>query len=144
MDKVRRYTKIVSRYDRRLFAVNAGTHIQIHRQADRLDQTFLGSPMTQYILALTDTWKPDGQSAEWGELPLLAQLKSMDRWVNPIDLDEMRKQRDAEKSDKQRMRGNEIAARAADLRKDFARVTNDINTSTLEKVDKRRMKNGYC
>lgn len=144
MSKVGRYTRMVKKHDRDLFAVDAGACLQIHRRADSVHQTFCAAPMTQYIISLTDNWKPDGDPAEWGEIPLLEMLKSMDRWNNELDIDEMRNTREQQNQNRKTSARNEMKARAYDLRKEFARATNDINTSTLEKEDKRRSKNGNC
>ena len=68
------------------------------------------------------------------------ELLSRDLWSKPGYLDGLRKKRDREKDIKDQSNRNEMRARAADMRKDFARSTNEINTSTLEKVESRRTK----
>lgn len=144
MNSVGRYTKIVRKHDRALYAVDAGSCLQIHRKADSIHQTFFSSPMNQYVLSLTDNWKPDGNPVEWGEVPLLEMLSSMDTWRSSTDLGELRQRRERDEELRKNSIKNEIRARAADLRKDFARATNDINTSTVDMVDRRRMKDGNC
>ena len=68
----------------------------------------------------------------------------MDLWASHHSLKDMRERREREQRDKERQNKNEIRAKALDLRKDFAKAVNDINTSSLEKLDNRRSKDGYC
>ncbi len=53
-------------------------------------------------------------------------------------LEDMRRAREKAKEERLRQRKNENKAIAYDMRKEFAKAVNEINTSTLEKIDKRR------
>lgn len=142
--------RVVQSFDRTLFVYRNKEGMRlIMRRADRLEDSdynqkepALASLHPQMILALTDSWKSTGQSVDWGIEPILEQLKSMDLWRNDRMLEEIRERRESKERDESRMKRNEFKAIAADMRRDFAKATNDINTSTLEKVDHRRKKDG--
>lgn len=143
--RVARLTQEVRNHDSSLFALKSPKGVvQVWRRANRWDAAYLmdetsdhSQPM-QFILALTDNWKADGNPIECGIEPVLSKLRQMDSWRQGSQLDEMRKRREREKEDQERQKRNETRAIAADLRKDFAKATNDINTSSLDMSDARR------
>lgn len=96
---------------------------------------------THLILPLTDNWRWEGRPVDWGIEPVLFKLRfgSPERDVS----DELIK--GYQKADESRER--DLKRNTADFlgeyRSQFAKATNDVNTSTLEKVDSRRMKHGY-
>lgn len=117
----------------------------ICREPDRLEASdynqYLsdGSELrTQFILGFTSDWTMRGSSVEWGIEPVMQRLLEMDSWRDDSMGDSLRKERERKKEDRARMRRNDIRATAADLRKEFAKATNDVNTSSLDKIDKRR------
>lgn len=137
-------------YDRELYAARSGHTYQIYRKSYRWDSyEYQGQGLAvlreqpHYIISLTDTWKPDGKPVEWGIEPLLAQIRSMDLWRDRGMYAEMVKKREREERWKEDTRSNNIRAAAIDMKRDLAKATNDINTSTLNKTDIRRLKNGY-
>lgn len=139
------------KYDPELYASWNNDKFTIYRKSYRWDTYWIGNDRLSvlrqqplYIISLTDNWKPDGKSVEWGIEPMLDCLKSQDMWRNPNLFNEMVEGRERRERYREQSKRNDIRARAADLRRDFARATNDINTSTLEKVDNRRKKDGYC
>ena len=149
--RLRRINEVVKQFDRNLFAYDSSGKVLIMRQASRLEASDfnqsapdLARMNPQLIFALTDSWKVDGNPVEWGLEPIVDQLKQRDSWAQADLFRNMVKKREQDESDKQRANRNELRAQAADLRRDFARATNDINTSTVEKVDRRRKKDGYC
>lgn len=147
--RAKRITAVVSAYDSTLFAIRTvNGMLQIHRKMDKLKvsnhyQTALlpGEYHPQFILALTDTWKLTGKPVDWGIEPIMAQIRSMDAWAKEDLYSDMCKRRARENELKDQHFKSEVRASADELRRDFAQATNDINTSTLEKVDRRR-KNG--
>jgi hypothetical protein len=70
------------------------------------------------------------------------KIREMDAWRDDSMLDQMRQERERSKENRAREKRNEMKARAYDMRRDFAKATNDINTSTVEKVDYRRNYDG--
>lgn len=151
-ERVRRLSDLVQGYDRDLYAFRASNGmLQIHRKANRLEasdynqeEPQLAHLNPQFILALTDTWTLDGQPVEWGLEPLMCKLKEMDSWRSDTEIKGLRRKRERAKEIQANSKRNESRAMAADLRRDFAKATNEINTSTLEKVDSRRKADGYC
>lgn len=145
--RTRRVTEVVKRMDRNLFAIRAGNGmIQIHRNAEKYSAAdFLVAPTSltpfpQLVLCLTHDWKIAGKPVEWGLDPLISKLSSMDSWRDDSIYEELTKDRDRIEKIQKQSNKNELEALACDIRKDFAKETNDINTSTLEKVDFRRRK----
>ena len=132
-------------HDRDLFAQIVNGVIQIWRKTAKwssadIDFSVGSSIPTQFLFALTHDWSLSGTPVDWGIEPSMNELLSRDLWSKPGYLDGLRKKRDREKDIKDQSNRNEMRARAADMRKDFARSTNEINTSTLEKVESRRTK----
>ena len=112
--------------------------IRILRKADRLEasdyhqsEPELAHLNPQFILALTDTWKLNGQPVDWGLEPIMSQLRSMDRWSDSEQFNQMIKRREENEADQSRQKRNELRALAADSRRDFAKATNEINTAGL-------------
>ena len=101
-------------------------------------------PTPHLIFALTDDWTVKGKPVQWGIDPILNRLRAHDLW-NRGDiagqLDEERSKADA--SSRRSLR-NSIESFLYEFRSQFARATNEINTSTLEKVDRRRKAHGNC
>ncbi len=147
--RVKRLTEELKKHDRTLKAVRTNTGmIQVWRTAERwsaadlIDGESDDSQPMQFIAALTDNWNVTGKPIDLGIDPLMWKIQSMDSWNKGSMLDDMRKKRELAKEDRKRIIANENKARAYDLRKDFAKAVNEINTSTLDKIDKRRDKHG--
>lgn len=150
--RVKRITEELRHYDRDLYAtrITSGM-IQVYRNKRRWEtyefegQTLrVSRPNPLFIFALTDTWTLKGRPVEWGLEPIASKIREMDNWRDDSQFAEMVNRREKKKADQERAFKNDIRARAMDVRSDFAQATNDINTSTLEKVDRRRKADGYC
>lgn len=94
----------------------------------------------ELVLPITDTWTESGKPVDWGIEPIFWKIQQLDGWRDDGDYDRFCADREAKRRSKDRAFRNEMRARAADCRKEFARATNDINTSTIEKIDRRRSK----
>jgi GTPase involved in cell partitioning and DNA repair len=135
--QVTRINQEVKRYDKTLFAHrNMNNTILILRKADRLEasdynqiEPNLASLNPQLILALTDNWKANGKNCDRGIEPVMQMIRSMDTWSKEDQLPIMRKKREEEEEQKKRSFRNNVGALAADIRKDFAKATNDISTN---------------
>lgn len=143
--RVKRLTQELKKHDATLYAVKTNTGmIQVWRRAEHwaaaelIDGESDHSQPTQFITALTDDWKLTGNPVDRGIDPLMWKIQEMDSWSKGSIVDELRKQRERAKEDRKRAQKNENKARAYDMRKEFAQAVNDINTSTIEKVDRRR------
>lgn len=98
------------------------------------------------VIPITHNWHymdadfSPGIPVDWGIEPILQQVQKSDSWRDDSDYQKFCDSRNQKAQDKERSNRNEFRAIAADMRKDFARSTNDINTSSLERSDKRRLK----
>lgn len=146
-----RMTAELRKHDKRLYASrNPVGLVLILRKPDRLEASDYNQSEpdtkdlnTQLILALTDNWTVNGKPVEWGIEPVMSRIHEMDSWRDPEMTQKMRKGREREQEAKERAQKSLIRETALDMRREFAKATNDINTSTLEKVDNRRKKDAY-
>lgn len=137
-------------YDRDLFAVMRDTGVyHIMRKGFRWESySWGGKTLTvlrdspDYILSLTKNWRSGGTPVEWGIEPIMQELKSRDNWRDDSQYERMVKNRERQEAIKEQSATNDRRALAADMRRDFARATNDINTASLKKIDRRRLKDG--
>lgn len=134
----KRLEKELKGYDPELYVLKTPRGmLQVYRQPKDKNEFHLipdesGSVSTpMLVLCLTDNWKLDGDPVDHGIEPVMEMIRMMDSWREPDAYGRMLKQREREKEAKDQNFRNDIRARAADLRKDFAKATNDINTSTL-------------
>ena len=95
------------------------------------------------ILPVTENWLASGRPVDWGIEPIFWKIQELDSWRDDGDYDRFCKTRENKKNDRTRAHKNEMRALAADCRREFASATNEINTSIMEKVDKRRNYDGY-
>lgn len=146
---IKRLERHVRRYDKSLCVLPCGNTVGIYAKGktfvrysyNGLD-LFYSQPKYDLVFALTDNWSMSGQPIRWGSEVVLARLKAIDQWNNnPIkDMEEAR-----EKAEDSHWRdfSNNTEAFLKDFRRQFAKATTDINTSTLEKIDRRRELDGY-
>jgi hypothetical protein len=84
-----------------------------------------------------------GKPVEWGIEPLLGRLREIDNHNHDV-LSRIWEENETKEQLRKRSQVSDIKAMAYDVRRDFARAVNDVNTSTLEKVEYRRKKeNAY-
>lgn len=136
MSRVLSLNENLKRFDSKLFVKKESSGaIHLYRHSS------LGSHSpANYIMALTHDWTADGRSVEWGIEVILARLKAMDLWRdNRTMVDELLESYEKNKASERRAFRNNVEAFLYDFRRDFAKATNDINTSCLAKTDKRRM-----
>ncbi len=139
MTRLGRINREIKLYDRQLYAVQSTTGlIQIMRNNRRWDVYILdgksliyGSDSPHLILNLSRDWGHGSDPADWGLEPLVERLRDMDQWRDDSSYDKMVKQRELVDENKKRALKNDMRARALDLRRDFAKATNDINVSNL-------------
>lgn len=125
-----RLQKELRSYDPQLFVVKASNGmLQVWRKPDSLNLANLYADerpkSAQLILPITDDWTLKGRPVEWGIDPILRKISSMDAWRDDSGYDKFVKRREQAEQERVRVRSNENRARANDLRKDIARVTND-------------------
>jgi hypothetical protein len=87
---------------------------------------------------LTHNWRPQGNPVEWGILPILARLKQSDLWKRDIVSDiEKNEERIAKENDRDRQ--NKTEDFLYDFHAKFKKTFSDVNVSTMEKKDRRRL-----
>lgn len=150
--RARRLTTHLRGHDAQLFARSEmDGSIRVYRHGTRYEKfdfngdTFIVSrPDSFLVLALTHNWSIAGEPVDWGIDPLLSKIKESDfHRTGELLADQLRKERERDQALTDRANRNEIKARAYDMRRDFARATNEINTSGLKKTESRRIKDGY-
>ena len=133
--RVREVNRVVKGYDKCLVAQrerNGAIHIY-RRNPNPAD------PL-HFVMALTDTWTARGIPREWGLTVVEARLMAHDLWKNETIVDRLEKEMQKRDESLERDRKNSIEAFLYDFRRQFARATDGINTSSLSKVDKRALK----
>lgn len=151
MTREQTITKALRRYDDKLCAAKDDFGvISLYRNSTTYDifdwegqKLYVSRPFRHYIMSLTHNWNIRGNPVDWGLEPIMARIKAMDLWQNDrmaIDLEA-----EHEKVDKSKERdfSNTVESFLYDFRSQFAKATDGINTSTLAKLDKRRLENGY-
>lgn len=96
------------------------------------------------IMALTDTWTVRGNPVDWGIEPIMRKIQEMDTHNRADFLREMEKAFEKKNEDKQKEIVNKNEAFLYEHHKMFKKAFADVNTSNLEKVDKRRILDGNC
>lgn len=99
-------------------------------------------PTYNLVFALTDTWTKQGKPRDWGIEPVIQRIKEHRFERHAEQFQELMKADAKAKESSAREQSNKSEAFLRDFRRQFAKATNDINTSTLEKVDLRRKKHG--
>lgn len=133
--RVREVNRVVSGYDKHLVAQrerNGAIHIyrKTSRSADPL----------HFVMALTDTWSVHGKPRDWGLQVIHNRLSAHDLWRDGSVLDRLDAERDKIEASQEIDRKNSIESFLYDFRRQFARATDGINTSSLRKLDKRALK----
>lgn len=133
--RARDVDRLVRSYDRELVAQresNGAIHVY-RRQADPASPLF-------FVMALTDNWAATGKPVPWGLEVIRARLHAMDLWKAETECDRIWAQREKDEQSVARSRQNTVESFLRDIRKQFAKATNDINTSSLSKFDRRALK----
>ncbi len=137
-------TDLVKRYDPLLYCESRDGKLCIYRKSQRIESYDVNGvrigfvrPAPFIVFALTDSWSLAGEPRDWGLLPIRERLTMIDSWHRDVAKELLDKQEARAKS-KDRDLDNHIESYLKDVRKDFARATNDVNTSTLSKTAGRK------
>lgn len=150
MSREQEINRIIQRYDRELVAQRdfKGT-MCVWRKAYRFEEfefdgkRFLFSrPDLKLVFALTDNWTQSGRPVDWGLEPILNRLKSIDVWRDPDFAEKLIAQYEQDEQSNRRNLRNTVESFLIDYRRQFAKTFGDVNTSTLAKTDRRRIKDG--
>lgn len=151
--KLRQITRLLKRYDSDLFPkrfldgslgiMRKKRAFDFYRLPEQNCVLWFAHDWDDLVVPVTENWIETGRPVDWGIEPILAQIQKTDSWRDDGDYERFVQDRERKRANDARAFKNEIRARTADLRRDFARATQDINTSNLEKTEKRRMYDGY-
>lgn len=141
-------TRAIKRHDRLLYCDHSPQGpLVIYRNLYRhepmeVNGTIIYYPVhsPHYVFALTDTWSVTGKPIDWGIEPIMARLRAMDLWRSDDIIKEHTRNYYKGKEEKQRDTRNSIESFLYEFRSQFARATNGINTSSLDKKKDRRYK----
>lgn len=146
MGRAKQITSFIRRYDPELYCEGKDGMLCIYRKSQRIESyDFEGTvihyvrPAPFFIFALTHDWSATGRPVDWGCLPILERLQQCD--LHKRDMaSEIERQEEKRTEEVARERANKTEDLFKDMRKTFAKATNDINTSTLKKTDLRKIK----
>lgn len=96
-----------------------------------------------FIFSITDDWTVSGRPVEWGIDNILNRLKAHDLWRDDKFVENYIKEHEKDEESKARDRRNSIEAFMYDFRRQFARATDSVNTSTLPKLHRKEDGHGY-
>lgn len=154
MTRAEKVTREIRKYDRLLYCEkfnrDDGTGqvpLVIYRKLFRYETMEVDGniihykvPSPHYVFALTDTWSVNGTPVEWGILPIMARLRAMDLWKEETEVDRMKEHSEKVDLAKEKDMRNNIESFMYEFRSQFAKATDGINTSSLEKRKDRRFK----
>lgn len=149
-----RYNRIVKKHDKKLFVTTnrISKVLEVYRE-NYTPETYDISGITgepncyltgilpnhHYIMSLTDTWTVFGNPTFYGETYLLDRLGFIDTWKSDSMANQMEKHNEKIDQSSKRAFNNEVEAFTHDFRNDFKKTFSDVNTSSMEKIDKRKI-----
>lgn len=151
MNRERRITRELKKHDPSLYAkTNRFGIMQVFKKWSSLvpyeidgKKIYCLEPNDLYIFSLTQDWTPKSPVADWGLEPLMKKLRSIDAWSDEAEIHQINKMNEKVDESKARHMKNQTEAFASEvLLPAFRKTMGDINTANLNKLDKRRIKNG--
>jgi len=133
-------TSYIRRFDSLLFCEKSGDgKLCIYRKGQRIESYDVDGvvihfvrPAPYLVLALTDTWNLHGKSRDWGIEPILRRLRECDLWSRDLAKESI-ESIEAHNASKDREVDNHIESYLKDIRKPFARATDDLVVGSLIK-----------
>lgn len=130
--ELRRLNFHIKRLDKSLVALPNGNHVAIYENRNGA---------MHLVFALTHNWQVTGYPVPWGIEVIQARIRAIDVWNNDDSFNKMLVHNERIDQSNEKDNLNNIESFLYDFRRQFAKATNDINTGTLEKKD-RRNQNG--
>lgn len=133
--RVREVNRVVKGYDKYLVAQrerNGAIHIY-RKTSDPAD------PL-HFVMALTDNWTVRGKPRNWGLEVVVNRIAAHDLWKDETVVDRIEASLAKAEESKEKGMRNSIESFLYDFRRQFARATDGINVSSLERKDKRALK----
>lgn len=149
MARVETLTHYVRQIDRDLYCMKEGDVVLLCRKATVWEdfhvdgsRVLYSRQVPQVVFALTDTFTQMGRPIDLGIEPLVQRIRAIDLQGDFNESKEIvdRLEKDEDIKSKDRSRHFEDMAR--EVRPMFKKAFSDVNVSSFEKKDKRRLKNG--
>lgn len=99
-------------------------------------------PMPRHITSLTNNWSVSGHGVDWGLEPIIKKLREIDGHNSKSIVNQLEKQMEHMDQDKKRDMKNKTEDFLYDFHGKFKSTFSDVNTSNMQKIDKRRIKDG--
>lgn len=139
-------TSEIRKHDPKLFCRSREGKLCIYRESTRVETYYLDDNVIlhsvrsapHFVMALTDSWKFDGEAVDWGLEPILARLRDMDLWNRDL-VSEMEKKHDEHEQKKLRELRNNSEDFLYEFRDKFKETFKDVNVSTVHKKDRRTL-----
>lgn len=140
MGRAKEVTKFIQRFDRELFCeMGREGKLCVFRKGQSVESYDVDGQVIHFIrptpylvFALTDDWTIHGEPREWGLMPILTRLQEIDLWNRDLAKESL-ESIEKGKNSRERALDNHLESFLKENRREFARLTNDINTSTLTK-----------
>lgn len=147
--RVESINRALKNHDSDLFCKKESHGVNVYRRNTAWEEFWLdGSrflysrPSPQFILCLTDTWTVKGKPVEWGIEPIINRIKSIDSASSFNEVNNLVANLEKAEETKEKDRKNKFESMAYEMRGVYKKAFSDINTSSLEKIDRRRNNNG--
>ncbi len=138
MGRANAVTEFVKRYDSKLYCESSGGKLCIYRKGQRIEsydmdgvKLVIVRPAPYLIFALTEDWTINTPPRDWGLLPIREKLVFGDLWNNRDVAQELLDAEEERKRSSDRAVDNHIESYLKDNRREFARATNDILTTSI-------------
>lgn len=139
--RAKRVTDAIQVHDDQLYAKDEGGAIRIYRRCkeyrpERLDfnTEVLNLVRNDHlVMSLTDTWGYRGKRVDWGIEPIMARLRALDLWNSENLSTAFFKQEEEDEKSRGKAFRNNVESFLYDFKGQFAKATDDINTSNLSK-----------
>lgn len=129
---VKRLTRALKGHDSHLFAQESKPgRVDVYRAS----RTFDAAP--HYIFSLTEDWSLHGRPVEWGVDVVVNRIKAHDLWRDDQFVENWIKQHEADQESERRTFRNSVESFLYDFRRQFAKATNEVNTSCLKKIHRK-------
>lgn len=144
MGRLEDVSRFVKRFDSLLFCERKEGKLCVLRKGTRVESYDVNGilidflrPAPHFVFALTDNWNLTGEPCDRGLEQIRNRLVENDLWNRDL-VAEIRKRDEERIKSKDRSLDNHIESYLLDHRREFAKATSDVNTSTLNKTDRRK------
>lgn len=138
-------TSFVKRHDPELYCEKNGDgKLCVYRKGFKVESYDVHGTLVHFVrpapymvLSLTTDWGVNSEPCDRGLLPILHRLNEIDLWNRDL-VKEISETYDRDAKSRERAVDNQIESYLIDHRREFASVTNDILTHSVDKTENRR------